>query len=614
MIRLLTAALLLVSLAGAQTRLNLSRQGRVEESTVAALPASNNWAGRLFIVTDGSTSSDCTTGGGANRVLCEYNGSAWASLGGGGGGGASALNDLSDVTITVAATGEVLRYNGSAWVDATLVEADISDLAHTADQVGTGAQYDIGCFDASGNVAACSTGNFYFNSDFFTKWSDNAVHGAIFENANAGTLTQTLLQVRNGVSVNDSLRFGVLGTGFTTVGSFRQDAGVISSDIALTGGLAIISRHTTGGIITFTTGGHTAERGRFEATGEFLVNTTDIDGTPPSAQFIVEGSGANIMALRPSGGASNVVTVDNAGLLEAATLTESGNAVLNTTEYHAGTDPTADLEEETHASEHAENAADELTVEGLGTACTSGQIFKSDGAGGVDCGTDDTGSSGWSNTSVYVQDEFSNSSVLDQQIGELGWYYSLDAGASIAQIANEANHPGIVRLTTGATADRNAAIYLGKVWSDTELIDVDDNFDVYFLVRPQVTFGTDSVELLVGLRNHASNSFSSNVDTVAVTIDTTETSFRCTTIASATATRTDMSVTATNNTWYKIRVRRVNGTTIGCTVNDGTETTVTTNIPTTNLGAMAFIETNNTTSLSLDVDAFAYSITGLSRF
>lgn len=37
-----------------------------------------------------------------------------------------ALNDLTDVAITAAATGEVLRYNGSAWVDAQLAYSDLS--------------------------------------------------------------------------------------------------------------------------------------------------------------------------------------------------------------------------------------------------------------------------------------------------------------------------------------------------------------------------------------------------------------------------------------------------------------------------------------------------------
>lgn len=38
---------------------------------------------------------------------------------GGGGGGASALDDLTDVTITTPATDQVLKYNGSGWVNGT---------------------------------------------------------------------------------------------------------------------------------------------------------------------------------------------------------------------------------------------------------------------------------------------------------------------------------------------------------------------------------------------------------------------------------------------------------------------------------------------------------------
>ena len=48
-----------------------------------------------------------------------------ASTGGGGGGGA--LNDLTDVVITAAVTGEVLRYNGTNWVDAVLSTTDVTE-------------------------------------------------------------------------------------------------------------------------------------------------------------------------------------------------------------------------------------------------------------------------------------------------------------------------------------------------------------------------------------------------------------------------------------------------------------------------------------------------------
>lgn len=43
----------------------------------------------------------------------------------GGSGGASALDYLSDVTITAATSGDFLRHNGTAWVDATISASDI---------------------------------------------------------------------------------------------------------------------------------------------------------------------------------------------------------------------------------------------------------------------------------------------------------------------------------------------------------------------------------------------------------------------------------------------------------------------------------------------------------
>lgn len=56
---------------------------------------------------------------------------------GGGGGGASALNDLTDVVITSPSSGQVVKYNGSDWVNATVSGAfgggygDLSDITTT---------------------------------------------------------------------------------------------------------------------------------------------------------------------------------------------------------------------------------------------------------------------------------------------------------------------------------------------------------------------------------------------------------------------------------------------------------------------------------------------------
>jgi hypothetical protein len=50
-----------------------------------------------------------------------------------GGGGASALDDLTDVTITAPSNGQVLKYNGSAWVnDTDNTGGNVSDAAYDA--------------------------------------------------------------------------------------------------------------------------------------------------------------------------------------------------------------------------------------------------------------------------------------------------------------------------------------------------------------------------------------------------------------------------------------------------------------------------------------------------
>ena len=55
----------------------------------------------------------------------------------------SALTDLSDVTIGTAASGEVLRYSGSAWVDAQLAYSDLSGTPSLATVATTGAYSDL---------------------------------------------------------------------------------------------------------------------------------------------------------------------------------------------------------------------------------------------------------------------------------------------------------------------------------------------------------------------------------------------------------------------------------------------------------------------------------------
>jgi hypothetical protein len=93
--------------------------------TVATLPPGLT-PGKLAYVTDGNSTSDCSTGGGANQVLCAFTGSSWAFPGYTGGGNARRScvidNDTQSSSALVAS-----QFSGSCIVPAasSIVEVDV---------------------------------------------------------------------------------------------------------------------------------------------------------------------------------------------------------------------------------------------------------------------------------------------------------------------------------------------------------------------------------------------------------------------------------------------------------------------------------------------------------
>ncbi|MGA0206466.1 MAG: beta strand repeat-containing protein, partial [Ilumatobacteraceae bacterium] len=103
---------------------NASNQSVSTALSAIGLSKFNNDAGYLTGITGESIGdlSDVTITTATNGQVLSYNGSAWVNAA----ASANSLAGLSDVTITAASTGEVLRYNGSVWVDATLAYSDLS--------------------------------------------------------------------------------------------------------------------------------------------------------------------------------------------------------------------------------------------------------------------------------------------------------------------------------------------------------------------------------------------------------------------------------------------------------------------------------------------------------
>lgn len=65
------------------------------------------------------TEDELPRGGSTGQVLKKASDTDYDLEWGTGGGGASALDDLTDVTLTAPSTGQVLKYNGSAWINDT---------------------------------------------------------------------------------------------------------------------------------------------------------------------------------------------------------------------------------------------------------------------------------------------------------------------------------------------------------------------------------------------------------------------------------------------------------------------------------------------------------------
>lgn len=112
----------------------LSATGTPSSSTF--LRGDNSWATPSGGASALDDLTDVTISGASTGQVLKYNGSAWVNDTDSTSGGTSALDDLSDVTITAAASGDILRHNGTAWVDTpgtTHFEAAGAVAAHEAD-------------------------------------------------------------------------------------------------------------------------------------------------------------------------------------------------------------------------------------------------------------------------------------------------------------------------------------------------------------------------------------------------------------------------------------------------------------------------------------------------
>lgn len=230
---LLVALLLCLSPpAFAATAWNTSTLQRFNAANLPRSPST----GMMFYVLDGSTSTDCTTGGGTTKVVCVFNGSTYVGIGGGDIATATIYDALGDLPV---GTGP----NTAAVLTAATDYSILSTLSGEA----TGLKWIVPVADGLWGCNSSGTLCQYYT----THRHDNS---AAQFNDSSDTTKQVLIDPSNqGSGQTGTIRAPVSGTAVLSAGTqvahdgTKIDAGALNfiSTGLISGGIPIFYQGTT---------------------------------------------------------------------------------------------------------------------------------------------------------------------------------------------------------------------------------------------------------------------------------------------------------------------------------------------------------------------------------
>lgn len=205
------------------------------KTTVAGLGTASTKSGYAYVVTDGTSASDCSTGGGSTYVNCVSNGTTWVAVGGGGG------------------TGTVTHTVGSLTLNCVVVGNGSADLKCSPDATDDGSTFTV---TGSGGIVATSingsdathTGQMTVagqtldnavptNSFGFVGWGSTGITSYVFRPSTTAPAANTVWLAGAPTSNIAALSFGKITSSY------------VDSSIALTGAaptMSVANEGTTG--------------------------------------------------------------------------------------------------------------------------------------------------------------------------------------------------------------------------------------------------------------------------------------------------------------------------------------------------------------------------------
>ena len=190
----------------------------------------------------------------------------------------------------------------------------------------------------------------------------------------------------------------------------------------------------------------------------------------------------------------------------------------------------------------------------------------------------------------------------------MGWVTG--GTGSVSHQVGQANHPGIDRVTSGATNPSVLSIFTGNN-SGTSPIAGSEMFDITWIISPVSLNAATCIR--AGLATGAPSSDPPG-NGAWIERDDADTDWFGVGKVGGVATRTSglLGGVVTAGAWYKLRVRRVDATTLGFSVNDGVEQTLAVGQPTA-LAPVLQVATTEAVAKSVDVDLVILRVTGLTR-
>ncbi|MEZ5404534.1 MAG: hypothetical protein R2729_32950 [Bryobacteraceae bacterium] len=269
-----------------------------------------------------------------------------------------------------------------------------------------------------------------------------------------------------------------------------------------------------------------------------------------------------------------------------------------------------------------------------------------DGLSSTDSGANGTYTLDWNPLDrgvAWALEDFLTGNTSSGNVGAMGISRStVGSAATFSYQPSPAGHPGVVRVTTAATASTGEWLSLGAVNNPFNSVSSTDwaatDWEVQFILAP----GTNSTTLSnVRLRSGLSNGVSTVSGTLGIFLryDTTlgDTTFRyqicgsitgCALAASGTDSQVaDSGLTPVAGNWYRVRIRRVaagvgGNPTIYFTINESSQRTFCASGCDATLAAMPSVGSltaqvgyvsETAAAKSIDIDWIGYRIRGLSR-